>query len=70
MVGFLISIIEQRILRKPLYQSSPITRHEIASFSVWLRCSSLQETTLRLLAPCQPKKSIDFICHVMDEDWY
>jgi hypothetical protein len=53
-----------------LYQSSPITRHEIASFPVWLRCSSLQETTLRLLAPCQPKKSIDFICHVMSEDWY
>ena len=20
--------------------------------------------------PCQPKKSIDFICHVMGEDWY
>jgi hypothetical protein len=30
----------------------------------------LQETTLRVVAPCQTKKTIDFICHVMGEDWY
>jgi len=23
-----------------------------------------------LLSSCQPKKSINFICHVMSEDWY
>jgi hypothetical protein len=27
-------------------------------------------TTELQLHPCQPKKSIDFICHVMGEDWY